>query len=150
MSHLNVILASTLLCSWGTLCNHTKHLTVASEVMWKQGSVKTGASSAFLFVKKAAHLFAILLKAKQLQLINSSAYAPCIQYHNWWNHPKAMFFLPRRKGSGWQKSWLHSVPSQQIRNTTREAQRNQDSLLQTAIVFISKAGLKQAVQTAEM
>lgn len=43
--------------------------------MWKPGSVKAGASSALLFVKKAAHLFAILLKAKQLRLINSSAIA---------------------------------------------------------------------------
>lgn len=32
----------------------------------------------------------------------------------------------------------------------REAQRNQDSLLQTGIVFTSKAGLKRAVQTAEI
>lgn len=61
-----------------------------------------------------------------------------------------MLFWPRRKGSGWQKSWRHSVPSQQIRNKMREAQGNQDSLLQTGIVFTSKAGLKQAVQTAEI
>lgn len=58
--------------------------------------------------------------------------------------------LPAKKKSGWQKSWLHSVPSQQIKNRMREAQRNQDSLLQTGIVFISKAGQKRAVQTAEI
>lgn len=44
----------------------------------------------------------------------------------------------------------YSVPSQHIRNRMREAQRNQDSLLQTSIVFTSKAGQKPAVQTAEI
>lgn len=89
-------------------------------------------------------------KAATVNKFLCHSYVPCIQHHNWWNHHKAMFFLPRRKGSGWQKSQLHHVPSQQIRNRTREAQRNQDSLLQTGIVFISKAGLKWTVQTAEI